>query len=197
MRSDRRRFGAAALALLAALALPASADPMPETRFWAIIDSTRTDDQVQQVMWLKTKLSALTPEEIAAFAACFDRQLQRANRWDLWGAAFVAMGGASDDGFEYFRSWLIGRGRRDFERVLADPDSLSAIAPAEAEQLEFEGLAGVVAMVWSARTGKPKDAMPRSTGDAAPPAGKPFSEDPAALAKRYPKLWRRFGERRD
>lgn len=52
----------------------------------------------------------------------------RSYRWDLWGAAYVAKGGASDDGFEYFQRWLISRGRTDFERVLADPDALADLA---------------------------------------------------------------------
>ena len=33
-------------------------------------------------------------------------------RWDLWGAAYLANGGCSDDGFDYFRGWLIGQGRK-------------------------------------------------------------------------------------
>ncbi|MFL6076856.1 MAG: DUF4240 domain-containing protein [Mycobacteriales bacterium] len=30
---------------------------------------------------------------------------------DLWGAAYLINGGASDDGFDYFRGWLIARTR--------------------------------------------------------------------------------------
>lgn len=166
---------------------------MPDARFWSIIDATRSDDQAHQVAQLKAMLAGLPAVEIAAFAACLDRQMQRANRWDLWGAAYVAMGGASDDGFEYFRLWLIGRGQRDFEKVLADPDALAGIAPADAEQLEFEELGGVAATAWSARAGKPESAMSRPATANMPVAGTQFSEDPATLARRYPKLWRRFG----
>jgi hypothetical protein len=31
---------------------------------------------------------------------------------DQWGAAYLANGGCSDDGFDYFRGWLIGQGRK-------------------------------------------------------------------------------------
>jgi hypothetical protein len=47
---------------------------------------------------------------------------------DQWGAAYLANGGCSDDGFDYFRGWLIGQGRKVYETVLADPDSLAAHA---------------------------------------------------------------------
>jgi hypothetical protein len=36
-------------------------------------------------------------------------------------------GWCSDDGFEYFRLWLIGQGRVIFERAVTMPDSLAAV----------------------------------------------------------------------
>jgi len=45
--------------------------------------------------------------------------------WDLWVVAWLCAGGlCSDDGFEYFRWWLISRGRQLYERAVSDPDSL-------------------------------------------------------------------------
>jgi hypothetical protein len=46
-------------------------------------------------------------------------------RQPVWAAAYVINGGCSDDGFEYFRGWLITQGREVFDRVVADPDALS------------------------------------------------------------------------
>ena len=176
----------------------ADATMMPEARFWSLVESTRNTDPAAQIAALKAKLAALTPEEIVGFESCLDAQMRRSYRWDLWGAAYVAMGGASDDSFEYFRLWLIARGQRDFEKVLADPDALADIAPADSEQLEFEDLAHVPPDVWAAKTGKPWDDMPHLSAFFVPrgygePVGTKFSEDPAALARQYPKLWRRFG----
>jgi hypothetical protein len=174
---------------------------MSEMRFWSIIEGTRSDDHDTQVVRLKAALAALTPEEIEGFEACLDRQMRRSYSWDMWGAAYVAMGGASDDGFEYFRLWLIARGRADFEKVLAEPDALADIAPADPEQLEFEDFAHVPPDVWAAKTHKPWDAMPNPSAFFVPlgygPArGTRFSEDPDALARRYPRLWRRFSAAR-
>lgn len=185
--------------LLAAPPEPvAAATVMPEARFWSIVDSTRHADPAAQIGALQAKLAALAPDEIVGFEACVDAQMRRSHRWDLWGAAFVAMGGASDDSFEYFRLWLIARGRADFEKVLAHPDALADIAPADPEQLEFEDFPHVAPDLWAAKTGKAWDAMPHLSvsfqpGGYGEPAGTRFSEDPAALARSYPKLWRRFG----
>jgi Protein of unknown function (DUF4240) len=46
---------------------------------------------------------------------------------DLWGAAYTINGGASDDGFYYFRCWLIGMGKDIYEAAVADPDSLADV----------------------------------------------------------------------
>jgi hypothetical protein len=45
-------------------------------------------------------------------------------RNDLWAAAYLINGGCSDDGFTYFRGWLIAQGQQVFERALADPATL-------------------------------------------------------------------------
>src|SRR5688500_10457718 len=78
-------------------------------RFWEIIERTRAqdDDQERQMAALASELSRLPPAEIEAFGGVFDRLLIESYSWDLWGAAHVIMGAASDDGFEYFRTWLI------------------------------------------------------------------------------------------
>lgn len=47
------------------------------------------------------------------------------SRSDLWAAAFVLMGGCSDDSFMDFRSWLILQGRDAIEAIVRDPDSLA------------------------------------------------------------------------
>lgn len=122
--------------------------------------------------------------------------MRRSYSWKLWGAANLANGGASDDGFEYFRCWLIAKGRKTFERVVADPDALAdVLAPDHQDILEFEDFAYVARKTWAAKTGRDWNEMPfvANMMYAESPKGIRFSEDPADLAKRYPKLWARFG----
>jgi len=171
---------------------------MPNERFWAIMDESRDQDQQAQKTSLRRQLFALRPDEIAAWNMRLDQLMRASYRWDLWGAAYVAMGGASEDAFEYFRLWLIAQGHNRFEQVMADPDTLAEFAPSDPEQLDFEDLAHIAPDVWSAKTGRSWEKIPNISAFFEPtgygtPSGQEFSEDPKELAARYPKLWRRFG----
>lgn len=171
---------------------------MPDERFWGLIALTTAlaKDPGRQIAVLRTVLATLPLHDIEAFQAAFDKAMARSYSWDLWGAAFVVNGGSSDDGFEYFRCWLISRGKAVFEQVLADPDSLGDfVDPGTKAARELEAFAYVAGEVWSARTGRPVTELAEAA--AAPyvtqPTGKPFTEDEAHLSARYPKLWSRFG----
>jgi len=175
---------------------------MTEDRFWAVIARTTAyeADAERQLEALRQALRELTPSEIEAFQRAFQREQKRAYTWDLWGAAYLLNGGASDDGFEYFQRWLISKGRRTFEAAVSNPDSLAdMVAPGAEGTCEFEEFAYVAGHVWAEKTGidpwKDRTSSFPYTGaaPAAQPSGTPFKEDQAYLAKRYPKLWARFG----
>lgn len=57
------------------------------------------------------------------------------HRNQLWAAGYLINDGCSDDGFEYFRAWLIAQGREVFERVVADPDALAGLPAALSAKL--------------------------------------------------------------
>jgi hypothetical protein len=193
------------LALIASLvAWPTSACAsevtMSDDRFWTIIGQTTQfeADTDAQASALAEALTALPADEIIAFEAAFQRQANRAYTWDLWGAGYVAEGGMSDDGFEYFRRWLISKGRGVYEQVLAKPDDLADLLASDSEgPLEFEEFAYIAGEVWTSKTRQSLDAFHEQVGSTFPsgePLGEPFEEDPAHLAARYPKLWQRFGD---
>jgi hypothetical protein len=175
---------------------------MTDDRFWALIAGTTVHeaDPARQLDALRQALRGLTPSEIEAFEHAFQRAQRRAYTWDLWGAAYVLHGGASDDGFEYFQRWLISRGRKVFDAAAAEPDSLAEmLAPDAEEPCEFEEFAYVASEVWGEQTGidpwaDPEGRFPYTGAPPAPsPSGAPFAEDEEHLAKRYPRLWKRFG----
>jgi hypothetical protein len=169
---------------------------MADDRFWSIIDATlpQAGDPDGQLEALRSALSALSLAEIQAFETTFGAKMAAAYKWDLWGACYVIHGGASDDSFEYFRAWLIARGRKVYEAALAAPESLADGSLSAVDGIfEFEDFAFVARDVFDDLAGDEREIEPASPGEAEP-AGQPFEEDPSHLAKRFPKLWAKYGD---
>jgi hypothetical protein len=101
---------------------------MDEKRFWKIVAKACRSDSREAEEWaerLQAELERLEPDEIIEWNHIFDQLAAQAYTVDLWGAAYLINGGASDDGFYYFRCWLIGMGREVYEAAVANPDSLA------------------------------------------------------------------------
>lgn len=107
---------------------------MDKAQFWRLIEDAKAKsggDCEEQAQALAQRLKQLPLEEIVEFDKSFREGIITVYRWDLWGAAYLINGGASDDGFEYFCRWLIAQGRVMFEAALADPDSLADLLPGD------------------------------------------------------------------
>ena len=121
---------------------------MSEKDFWRVIEAVKhaagADFNARPAL-LQRQLMALTPQEIQGFQQRYEALLLEADRWDLWGAADLMNGGCSDDGFKYFRDWLISEGQKTYKAAVAQPDSLAAFAPREFFELEQFGYAALKA----------------------------------------------------
>ena len=177
-----------------------TASEMPADQFWEIIGRAAQFDAnpTAHIEALRAELRGQTSEKIKSFEVAFRRYLNKAYTWDLWGAAYVVHGGCSDDGFEYFRRWLISKGRYTYESALADPDSLAKmeVHPGPDGTWEFEEIYDAAMRVFEEEGGKGdvRDYSEPEAGLGGPgPSGEPFEEDEEYLARRYPNLWRRFG----
>lgn len=170
---------------------------MDTDTFWEIVDRSALrggGDQGGQCEALRTALLALSPEEIVGFDAAFHKMMNASYTWDLWGAAYVMEGGCSDDGFDYFRAWLISQGRYAFESALSDPESMIHLAPDPDGGAEFESFMYVAGDAWAEKTGKDLFDMPNEReGGGGEPSGERWDEDEEVLAARYPKLWEKYG----
>jgi hypothetical protein len=122
---------------------------MDESGFWQLVDAAHAragDNEGARPPALRAALATLPATEIQAFQRIYDRVIARANRWDLYGAAYLMnIGGCSDDGFRYFRDWLISEGRDTYQRALAEPDTLADFPPRDFFELESFGYAALEA----------------------------------------------------
>ncbi|MFC0034023.1 DUF4240 domain-containing protein [Micromonospora chaiyaphumensis] len=128
---------------------------MRTDEFWQLIDSARAGGGGEAAAVAARAVALLAerdPEEIVGYAHHQQRVLAASYKVDLWGAAYLINGGASDDGFEYFRGWLMTQGRAVFARAVADPDSLAELPQVRAAALsgeEFE-CEDMLAVPWEA-----------------------------------------------
>jgi hypothetical protein len=170
---------------------------MDETEFWQLVDDAREaadGDPEEQADQLVERLLGLDPEAVLDFARHFEVRYNRAYRWDLWGAAWVLLDGASDDAFDFFRCWLIGQGREVFEGALHDPDALADLLGDFDEEFDGDGeeLGYAADEAYEQLTGTVAPDL-----DIAPPPAEPEGtpvdfENERALSERYPRLWDRF-----
>ncbi|MEF9903320.1 DUF4240 domain-containing protein [Streptomyces sp. P9-A2] len=170
---------------------------MDETEFWELVDTARGDaegDPEEQADLLVERLAQLDPEAVLDFARHFEARYHRAYRWDLWGAAWVLLDGASDDAFDFFRCWLIGQGREVYEGALHDPDALADLLDDFDEEIDGDGeeLGYAADEAYEQLTGTVAPDLDLPAGPAEP-AGTPADfENDSLLAERYPRLWDRF-----
>lgn len=121
--------------------LSKTSEMLDEEMYWSIIESSikETDNQEDQELFLIAEIEKLTPKEMIGFRLRTDKLLFDSYNPELWCAAYIVSAGCSDGGFEYFRCWLISRGKEVFYSVKANPDSLINQVVEGKESYEFEG----------------------------------------------------------
>jgi hypothetical protein len=123
-------------------------------RFWQLIDEARKEnggwDGMHEI--LQTKLAALSIEEIISWGEIFDEYHQLSYKNKLWAAAYVINGGCSDDGFDYFRGWLIAQGLKIYLLALRDPDALAKVESCEMDA-EYESMLSVCSRAFFRKVG--------------------------------------------
>lgn len=159
---------------------------MDEDVFWRIIEGSRGN--AQRVI---KALAKLPEDQIATFQKLYYDHHNRLHRWDIWGAGYVINGGCGDDGFHYFKAWIISKGRKAYDTALTDPDSLGRfVTRAEVDEgCENEMLNYAAQLAHESKTGKANELewIPNEGGS---PAGEPWDEENVYTL--YPKLSAKF-----
>ena len=164
---------------------------MTRDQFWETIERARegASDAYEVAAQLQRELESKTLEQIEAFLEHQARLMERSYDWSLWGAAYLLNGGCSDDGFDYFRGWLLAQGQAVFEQALRDPDSL-ADRVEEMDEATCEDMIGAAVSAYREKTGR----YPEGGGMKLPDLGPSWDfDDDAEMQRRYPKTFAKFG----
>lgn len=168
-------------------------------QFWKLIEDARSqipdpDDGDAVAEQASTLLATRPKQEIAAAERILWELMTASYRNPLWAAAYVVNGGCSDDGFDYFRGWLITQGHDVFQRVVADPDSLAEVpavlaAADDGMEMECEGTLSIASSAYRTATGEPlpDDAFTIDYPELDPAWDFDF-DDEAEIEQRLPRL---------
>ncbi len=169
---------------------------MTESRFWELLGKGRRRGAISACdCCMKRYLSKLSDEEVSDFGLMLYEKICDLNDWRIWGAGEVIMPQMSGDSFHYFRTWIVGAGKRAFDTARKNPDALgSFVDPAkDPVNIENESLEYVAHDVLRER-GLDEDPRNRSSRSADfEPQGEPF--DPHTVKASYPKLAELFRNR--
>ena len=162
---------------------------MNRDEFWRIIDNaiSNVSDTSEVGPAVTKSLEQLDPSAIISFK---QHQLDveaESYRWDLWAVAFIINGGCSDDGFDYFRAWLVANGRDRFDKAMSNPESVGEWAD---EDGDYEDMLYVADAAYENKTGNklPYDSINKSRPT--DPVGNSWDED--ELETMYPALCQKY-----
>ncbi len=136
--------------------LTKTAEMLDENVYWNIIDKSlkNTNNQDDQEQYLIKEIEKLSPKEIIGFRLRTDKLLYDTYNSEMWCAGYIMNGGCSDDGFEYFRNWIISRGKTTYYKAKENPDSLISEVIEGEEFYDFESFWYVALAAFEHKTGK-------------------------------------------
>jgi len=160
--------------------------------FWTIIESRRQAplDIESAAAALESALKAMPESDILAFCIEFDRKMDEAYAWPLWGVATLINGGCSDDTFMDFRGGLIASGKEVFDKAIADPESLMDLDGTHLAAMFEEGFVYCGPAAYEAVSGRPPE--PRTVGIGSP-TGTEWQETRESLQQQFPRAWSVYG----
>lgn len=171
--------------------ISSAAPAMEGDAFWNIIEQSKARECEELAESVRKILSELDPQKSIAFQEKFEQLMDEAYRWDLWQVAYIINGGASDDGFAYFRAWLIGQGKERFENALEKPESVGDwTEPGNYNECESLWYAG--SQAYEEKTGESYPSIERVGDSSNTPKGKEWKGSEEELESLYPELVKKF-----
>jgi hypothetical protein len=169
-------------------------DNMDTTEFWELVAQTRElsgSDAFKQANFLIEALAQLPEESIVGYDSILHDLIEQAYIVDLWEAAVIVGCGCSDDGFEYFRAWLVSQGKNVFENALSDPQSLADVIEV-GQETQIDTFLYVAPYAYEKATGKGE--LPPTIRDHSTLKGE-ASPNMQVLLGRFPTLTAKYWKR--
>lgn len=91
---------------------------LTQDQFWGIIDNSDKGSKLEEL------LEKLSEDELFGYDYWWNYYHKKSYNQSLWAVAYVVLGGCSDDGFDYFRYWLLTRGKAVFTSAMENADTL-------------------------------------------------------------------------
>ncbi len=129
---------------------------LDEEVYWDIVDDSlaNSKNKIDQEQYLIRTLRKLSPKEMIGFELRSDKFRHDTYTSELWCAAYIMNGGCSDDGFEYFRNWIISRGKEVYYKAKENPDSLVSVEVGNGDYYDFESFSSVALVAFQQVTGE-------------------------------------------
>jgi len=136
--------------------LTKTSEMLDENLYWQIVQESLNNSGTQdgQQEYLVKRLQNLNPKDIVGFRLRTDKLLYDTYNSEMWCAGYIINGGCSDDGFEYFRNWVVSRGNDVYYKAKQNPDTLIEQVDEVAEFYEFEDFWYVALKAFKNKTGK-------------------------------------------
>lgn len=133
-----------------------TATMLDEDRFWGIVAKSRKDTETaeEQTKKLVDEIENLSPKGMVGFRLRTDQLLHASYTSEMWCASYILNGGCSDDGFEYFRCWVISLGKQSYYNAKTNPDTLIAQVVIGKDYYEFEDFWYVALTAFENKTGE-------------------------------------------
>lgn len=136
--------------------LKKTSEMLDEDLYWSIINKSlkNTKNQDDQEQFLIKEIVKLNPEQIIGFRLRTDKLLYDTYNSEIWCAGYIMNGGCSDDSFEYFRNWIISRGKETYYNSKQNPDNLIDEVVEGEDYYDFESFWYVALEAFNKKTSK-------------------------------------------
>ena len=167
-------------------------------RFWELIQASHFLNGLPQVAQLHLILEQLSLFDLVGFHQRYLCFVEAAHIGDLYGAGSLVNGRPlSDDGFEYFRNWLVAQGHIVYESVLLEADTLANLSKMPLLEAWDEEVVYVASNIFQNKTRKNIYEQPPQFQCKASRSEFEWSGYclPEKLKARFPSLWKIYGRR--